>query len=331
MSFLITGGMGAVGAFVARNLVERGFEPVLYSRHKNTVLISDIQDRVIIVEGDILDLDKLVKTIKEYKVERIIHAAAMLSRECKDNPIMAVRVNVEGTANVLEAAVRANVNRVVYTSAKGVYSEAKGEYGHPTYKPIDEDFPTTGDMGFYGLTKLFGEKVGFHYQRACGIDFIALRFSSTYGPGKMLKREISSPMTIHGRIIENAMLGKPTRHSQGGEQKDDFIYYKDVASGVVLACTVESLTHRVFNIGSGTGSTLFDFANAVKKIYPKVDIEIGPGLDFFGIGFNVYNVYDISRAEKELGFSPQYDFEKGVKDYVETLKQLKIEPLFTPT
>jgi len=329
MSVLVTGGMGAIGAFVARNLVERGLEPVLYSRHKNTVLISDILDRVIIVEGDILDLDKLAKTINKYRVERIIHAAAMLSRECEDNPVMAVRVNVEGTANVLEAAVRSDVKRVVYASAKGVYNEAKGEYGHPTYKPINEDYPAEANMGFYGLTKLLGERLGFQYQQVYGIDFIALRFSSTYGPGKMLGRRASSPMTIHGRIIENAMLGKPTRHSQGREQKDDFIYYKDVANGVVLACTVENLTHRVFNIGSGYGSTLLELANAVKKIYPKADIEIGPGLNFFKIDHNVYNVYDISRAKRELGFSPQYDIEDGVKDYIETLRRLNIEPVCT--
>ena len=329
MSILITGGMGAIGSFVTRRLVEIGMEPVLYARHKDTILINDIEDKVVIVEGDILDYDTLVKTIETYNVEKIIHAAAMLI-EAGSSPAMAIRVNVEGTAKILEAALRCNVNRVVYASAKGAYSEAKGEHGHPTYKPINEDHPTENNMGFYGLTKLFGEKVGFQYQQQHGIDFIALRFSSTYGPGKILKHGASSPMSVHGRIIENAMHGKPTRHPQGAEQKDDFIYNKDTANGIVSACMAEGMTHRIFNIGSGKGSTLVDLANAVKKIYPEPDIEIGPGLDFFNIGYNVYSVYDISRAKKELGFSPQYDLEEGVRDYVETLKQLKIEPIYTP-
>lgn len=329
MSILITGGMGAIGSFVTRKLVEMGTKPILYSRHKDIVLISDIENKVVIVEGDILDLDKLIKTIKNYKVKRIIHAAARLGAFSSSNPAMAIRVNTEGTANVLEAALRENVNRIVYTSAKGVYSEAKGEYGHPTYKPINEGYPTENNMGFYGLTKLFGEKVGFQYQQKYGIDFIVLRFSSTYGPGKILKHGTSSPMTIHGRMIENSMLGKPVRIPQGAEQEDDFIYYRDAANGVALACFAKDLTHRIFNIGSGKGSTLLEFANAVKKIYPKADIDIGPGLDFFKIGFNVYNVYDISRAQKELSFSPRYDLENGVRDYIETLRQLKIEPIYT--
>lgn len=329
MAILLTGGMGTIGSFVARRLVEMGMEPVLYSRHKDVVLISDIEKKVVVAQGDVLDLDRLIKTIKTFKVERIIHAAAMLI-ESESSPTISIRVNAEGTANVLEAALRCNINRVVYTSAKGVYSEAKGEYGHPTYKPINEDYPTENNMGFYGLTKLFGEKVGFQYQQKYGIDFIVLRFSTTYGPGKISKYGASSPMSIHGRIIENAMLGKPTSVTQGADQKDDFIYNKDSANGIVLACTMEGLAHQVFNIGSGIGSTLLDFAGAVKKVYPKADIEIGPGLDFFRIGFNVYSVYDISRAKEELGFSPQYNLERGVRDYVETLHQLEIEPIYTP-
>lgn len=329
MSILITGGMGAIGSFVTRMLVGMGMEPISYSRHKDTVLISDIEKKVVIVQGDILDLEKLIKTIKTYSVEKIIHTAALLGVASTSNPAMAIRVNTEGTATVLEAALKGNVTRIVYASAKGVYSEAKGEYGHPTYKLINEDYPAENNMGFYGVTKLFGEKVGFVYQQQYGIDFVVLRFSSTYGPGKISKHGASSPMAIHGRIIENAMLGKPFRHPQGAEQKDDFIYNKDTAKGIVLACMAKGLTHRIFNIGSGKGSTLVEFANAVKKIYPKAEIEIGPGLDFFRRGFNIYNVYDISRAQTELGYSPDYDLEGGVRDYIETLRELKIEPVYT--
>lgn len=328
MSVLVTGGMGAIGAFVTRRLVEMGADPIVYSRHRDMVLLSDIEQKIVVVQGDILDFDKLMQTIKSYGVDRIIHASAMLI-EAGANPAMAVRVNAEGVANVMEAALRCNVRRVVYTSAKGVYNEAKGEHGHPTYKPINEDYPAEANMGFYGLTKLFGEKIGFQYHKQSGVDFIALRFASTYGPGKILKHGASSPMSIHGRIIENAMCGQPTRIPRGGEQKDDYIYNRDTANGIVLACFAKDVTHRLFNLGSGVGSTLLDYVAAVKKIYPDAVIEVGPGLDFFNIGFNVYSVYDISRAKNELGYSPQYDLESGLRDYVETLRQLKIKPVCT--
>jgi UDP-glucose 4-epimerase len=327
MSILVTGGCGAIGSFVTRRLVEVGAEPVVYSRHKDLLLLSDIEKKVSWVEGDILDFDKLMETIKAYKVERIIHASAAIIVS-GENPALGVRVNAEGTTNVLEAAMRSGVKRVVYTSAKGVYNEAKGEYGHPEYKPISEDYPAEANMGFYGLTKLFGEKIGFQYL-AQGIDFIALRFSSTYGPGKIVKHGLTSPMTIHSRIIENAMLGKRTVHRQGSAQIDDFIYNKDTANGIVLACFAENLTHRIFNIGSGIGATFSDFAEEVKKVYPNADVEIGPGLDYYMIGHNVYSVYDISRARAELGYSPQYNLEAGIADYIETMRKLNMAPIDT--
>jgi len=326
MNILITGGMGALGSFATRRLVEMGMEPILYSRHKELSLIRDIEKKVVIVEGDILDFDKLMKTIQTYKIERIIHTAALLAGDCESNPPKAIRINVEGTANILDAALRCDVDRVVYTSAKGVYSEAKGEHAHPTYKPINEDYPAENTLGFYGLTKLFGEKVGCQYEQKYGIHFIALRLSSTYGPGKLLKHGVSSITSMPVGMIDHAMLGKPTRAPQGADQKNDFIYSKDVGNGIALACITEGVKHRLFNIGSGKASTLLDFAHAVKEVYPKADIEIGPGLDYLNMGFNFYSVYDVSRAKEELGFSPRYDLEKGVRDYVEMSNQLGISP-----
>jgi UDP-glucose 4-epimerase len=329
MSILIIGGMGSIGSFVTRKFVEMGIEPIVYARHRNVLFLRDIEKKVVYAEGDILDVDKLMTTVKAYHVDRIIHMAALLSVGTEANPPMAVRVNVEGTANVLEAAVKCGVKRVVYSSAKGAYSETQGEYAHPTYKPLPEGYPSEDCMGFYGLTKLFGEKLGLKYQKTYGIEFIALRYSSTWGPGKLLGRA-ASPHGIHGTVIENPMLGKPVRHPQGANQKDDLIYHKDSANGVVLACLSEKPEHSVFNIGTGVGTTLLDFANAVKKIYPKADIEIGPGLDFLMKHYNTYSVFDISRARKELGFSPQYDVEKGVVDYIEMMNRLDIKPTYTP-
>ena len=328
MAILITGGLGSIGSFVTRRLIEMDAEPVVYTRHRDVLLLSDIAPKLNIVQGDVLDRDTLVRTIEKYSITRIIHASALVM-ESESNPGMAIRINAEGTSNVMEAALRCKVERVVYTSAKGVYNEAKGAHGHPTYEPISEDYPADANMGFYGLTKLFGEKVGFQYHQRYGVDFVALRFSSTYGPGKILKYGVTSPLTIQGKLIENAMLGKPTRHPQGAEQKDDFVYNKDAAYGIVLACFAQNLTHRLFNIGSGKGSTLVDFADAIKRVYPKAEIDIGPGLDFFKIGHNVYSVFDITRAKEELGYGPQYDLEAGIRDYSAMLRILGMAPIDT--
>jgi UDP-glucose 4-epimerase len=165
--------------------------------------------------------------------------------------------------------------------------------------------------------------MGLNYQRNYGLEFVILRFGSTYGPGKLARH---GAVGLHSRIIEAAMAGKETRLPQGADQKDDMVYNADTAHAVVLACFAEGLEHRVFNIATGVASTLSDLARAVKALYPQAVIEIGPGLDYYG-GGGGYSVFDISRAQRELGYSPRFDLAAGVRHYVETMARLGLKPL----
>jgi UDP-glucose 4-epimerase len=230
-----------------------------------------------------------------------------------------VQVNVMGTVNVLEAARAFDVQRVVYTSAKGVYGPILGEYGHPAYKPVPEDLPKNPKR-IYDSAKLMGEQIGLYYHAHMGIDVVVLRFATTYGPGKTSRH---GKMGVTSQIVENPANGLPFRIAQGGDEKDDFIYNKDSAYGIFLAATAENPKSRVYNIGTGVGVTLNDVARVIRKHLPKADIEIGPGLNFLGMPYPASSVYDVSRARTELGYAPQYDLEKGIADYLESLERLK--------
>jgi UDP-glucose 4-epimerase len=326
VSILITGGMGALGSAVARNLVERGETPILYDLIEDYTLISDIRKKVKFVEANILDLARLIAAVKEYGVETIIHTVAVLS---KADPKISIEVNTRSTENVLWAAKECKVGKVVYTSSKGVFGEITGKHLAPDYEPINEDYPKDRPMGVYGVTKFYGEGLGYQFKKLYGIDFVSLRFSTIYGPGRLLKNP-NSPMVLPCRIIENAMLGKPFSWPKGGDQRDDYIYYDDVAEGTVLAATVKNTPSGVYLIGTGKGSTLKDFAAAAKEQFPGFRAEIGPGLDHVESGFIFYSVYDISKAKKELGYAPQCDVETGIARYVETMKRLNIPPTFVP-
>jgi len=326
MAILITGGMGALGSALARNLAKEGIEIVLYDVFEDYTLISDIKEKLIFVDGDILDQERLIETLKKYDVKRIIHTVALLS---KADPKKSLKINTEGTVNVLWAATKCEIERVIYTSSKAVYNQIEGKHGHPDYEPINEDYPKDNPMGIYGVTKYFGEQVGYQFFKIYGIDFVSLRFSTIFGPGRLVKNP-NSPMVIPCRIIENGMLGKTFKYPKGGDQKDDYIYIDDVGYGISLACFAKDLTHRVFNIGTGIGSTLVDFADATKKMFPAFDSDIGAGLDHAGIGFNFYSVYDCSRAKDELGFTARFNLNEAVEGYVETMKRFKIEPTFVP-
>src|ERR1700733_2806971 len=129
MRVLITGGMGVIGAEASRKFVREGHRPVLYSRHRDESLIRDIVDKVDIELGSILDRARLAEVIKARGVTHVVHTAAYISALSAKHPAESVEINVMGTVNVLEAARAANVERVVYTSAKGVYGPFLGDYG----------------------------------------------------------------------------------------------------------------------------------------------------------------------------------------------------------
>jgi UDP-glucose 4-epimerase len=91
----------------------------------------------------------------------------------------------------------------------------------------------------------------------------------------------------------------------------------------------ERPSYSVYNIGSGYGATLDDFADAVRRVIPEADIEIGDGLDYLGMGIGYYCIFDLERARNDLGYEPRFDFEAGTRDYIATMDRLGLEPVVT--
>jgi UDP-glucose 4-epimerase len=318
MRALVTGGMGVIGAETSRYFVKEGHRPVIFARHRDESLIRDIVDKVDVELGDITDLPRLMDVIKRQKITHIVHAAGFVGAVSAANPSLSVHVNVGGMMNVLEASRLFGITRVIYTSAKGIYGPVLGEHGHPTYKPMPEDMPKNPQR-IYDAAKLMGEHAGLYYSANMGVDVVILRFASTYGPGKTARH---GKMGVMSQIVEAPARGMPFRLPQGGDEKDDFIYNKDSARGIYLATIAANPRSRVYNIGTGVGVTLRDFAAAVRARIPGADIEIGPGLNFLGMPYPASGVYDVSRAREELGFEAQFDLTRGVADYVESLRRL---------
>jgi UDP-glucose 4-epimerase len=312
--------MGVIGAEASRKFVREGHRPVLYSRHRDESLIRDIVDKVDIELGSILDRARLGEVFKSRGITHVVHTAAYISALSAKHPAESVEINVMGTVNVLEAARAANVERVVYTSAKGVYGPFHGAYGAPAYKLVTEDHPKDPKR-IYDSAKLMGENATL-YWGTLGLDVVVLRFATTYGPGKTSRH---GNMGVTSQIIEQPASGQPFRIAQGGDEKDDFIYNKDSARGIYLATMVKNLDNRVFNIGTGIGVTLKDVAAILRKHLPNAVIDVGPGLNFLGSPYPMHGVYDISRARKELGYQPEYDLERGIADYLESLQRLKLQ------
>ena len=319
MRVLVTGGMGVIGAEACRRFVKDGHRPVIYARSRDERLIADILDQVDIEQGDMLDMPRLLHAIKKHKVTHIVHAAGAVGAVSAANPPAGIQINIMGTVNVLEAARLFDIQRVVYTSAKGVYGPMIGEYGSPTYKIVPEDKPKDPKR-IYDMSKLMAENTCLYYAENFGVDVAVLRFATTYGPGKTSRH---GAMGVTSAIVERPARGEAFSHPQGGDERDDFVYNKDSALGIYLATMAGKLNHRVFNIGSGVGHTLQDFATIIRRHIPDARIDIGPGLNFLRMPWPMAGIYDISRAREELGYEPQFDLEHGIADYLDALKQLK--------
>ena len=316
---LVTGSSGAVGTRVCEQLIAEGRTVVGYDRRPPDESMEG-PGTLIPVDGDVLDDEALAATIARYAVDSVVHAAAILPAE-RTRLSDVVSVNVAGTAAVAEASAAAGVTRLVFTSTKGVYADFVGDYGHPTFEPIDEGYPlidVENTHTLYNATKLAAEYCLVKMSDITGLQVAVLRFATMYGP----KRERHGTRSIAGDIVKNMAAGEDVHIGHGGDQRFDLIYVKDVARSIVAALRAERVDLRFYNIGSGRLVSLLDVAAAARQVLPDSPskVHIGPGLDPMQLGWPNYGVFDISRAQDELGFTPAYDLLSGVTDYVESLR-----------
>ena len=212
------------------------------------------------------------------------------------------------------------ISRFVHASRRGVYGETPHGVGAPGYKPLDEEHPKH-PVSAYDVTKLAAEEMGKLYRDLHGIEFAALRFAGIYGPGKQARH---GKMSLRSRMVEDPVYGRPVSLERGGDQLDDIVYVDDVAESLVLAATAKRLNHATYNIGSGKGQTLRQLADAVRAAVPEADIEVGPGLNPMGFDVHYYAILDFSRARDDLGYAPRFGLVEGVRDYVQSLRGIKL-------
>jgi len=208
--------------------------------------------------------------------------------------------------NILEAARLMEVSQVTYASSTAVYGNTdEGEV-------VDEEHPQK-PVTLYGVSKLLGELYGLVYCQDYGVGFNALRFPIVYGPGQS-RRGFDSIK----EVVEKPVQGLPARVPVGGDQTYDTVYVRDVADALISACLAAQKTeHKLFNIGLGAAHSLREVAEIVGNIIPGSTFELGPGLD---IAEPVRGPVSIERARAELGYEPKFNLNRGVRDYIQALR-----------
>ena len=309
MKTLVTGGAGFIGSNIVRLLIEEGHEATVLDDLSSGYRCNlDPFPNIHFIEGDVRDSETVSNAVSG--VEVVFHLAASVgNKRSIENPINDSEINVIGTLHVLEAACRAGVRKVVYSSSAGIFGELKT-------LPISEDHPVEPDSP-YGASKLAGEKLGLAYSKLYDLEVVCLRYFNVYGVNQRYDAYGNAIPIFANRMINN----KPVIIFDDGEQTRDFVNVRDVARanyGAALAMGVSG----AFNISSGTQVTinnLVKIMGEVSNINPK--IEYGPHRP----GDVRDSVADISAARQAFAYNIRVDLEEGLAEYMEWAKGEMLE------
>ncbi len=287
---LVTGGAGFIGSHLVEALVERGAS-VRVLDNLSLGQREWVHPSVEFMEGDIRDLETCHRAMEGR--EGVFHLAAMSRSAASIDAIeLCTSANVLGTQNVLAAARKAGVRKVVYSGSSTYYGNATA--------PQHEDMP--GDfLNFYGLSKYVGEEYCLLFDRLYGVPSIVLRYFNVYGPRQP---EEGVYALVLGIFLRRAAENKPLVIHGSGQQRRDFVHVRDVAAANVAA--YESPVHGVrLNVGSGVCISVKELADMVSP-----NQEQGPRRQADA----EVTLADLSRIRQTIGWEPKVSFAEGLAE-----------------
>ena len=309
MTVLVTGA-GLIGCHFARRAADGGSKVVLYDLSPNRDYIQKIvgKDKAEIVAADMRDLPALINALKEFKIDTLVHTAGLIGKRVAENSYTGSTNNIVGTINVLEAARLHGIRRVVYVSTFGAYDRSKIKEG-----PIREDHPI-GGHNLYTTTKVCSEHLVHAYAHLYNLDTVIIRPAGVFGRGHYVGG--STVGMIMRDLALNVMKGDPITLDGKIYFANEYVYAKDVALALDLACKVKEPKQRIYNAGSGVVAGAADLARIARELAPKLEIKVvGDG----SVDSSKQFPLDLSRSQAELGYSPQFPLKKALQDYMEEL------------
>ena len=307
---LVIGGAGFIGSHVISELLKTDVGEVVvydnFTRGKKSNIEDSLNDSRCSLYpngGDIRDVDLLNDAMNG--MDGVIHLAAMWLLHCKDFPRTAFHVNIEGTFNILEACVKNNIKRLVYSSSASVYGDA-------SEVPMTEEHPFN-NRNFYGATKIAGEAMCRAFYDRYGLEYVGLRYMNVFGPHQDQTAAYTGVIPI--------MLNKIGANEQpiingDGSQAYDFIYVED--AGRYNVCAMESdRTDEFYNVGTGVQTSIMELCNTILDM-KKSELKVK---------YNPYSEDDARRlvqnrigcprkSKYHLNFQPKYDLKQGLEELI---------------
>jgi len=313
---LVTGGTGFIGSYVVKALLESGRHVVAFDVRGYTAesrfILGDLVEQVTVEEGSIDDWSRVLHVVKQHRPLDVVHLATITHPVFLfTNPMPGVRVNFEGTINVLEASRIFDLRRIVYFSSIGVLPARQ-------YEPIDAAHPIflaqgAVPTGVYGASKIASEAFCFAYNQAFGTDFRTIRPSAVYGFG------MQWPIYVKP-MVEGAVRGEAVTFDSGGPFPRDYTHASDLASLAVACLDAPDDADRVFYGATGEPLvTAGEVARIVMELVPGSRIEIPDVLteaDQMELPYR--GRLSIESNRTQLGWEPRFkSIRDGLADYIE--------------
>lgn len=304
MKILVTGGAGFIGSHVADAVIESGHDVHIVddlSSGKQTNVPADATFFQMDIRSD--DAAQLVER-EQYDV-LIHHAAQMDVRRSVADPRFDAGVNVLGFLNLMEAARRSGLGRVIFASTGGAI------YGEPDFVPQDESHPLR-PLSPYGITKLCTERYLYYYEQEHGIPYVALRYANVYGPRQNPHGEAGVVAIFSQRMLAGE---QPVIYGDG-EQTRDYVYVGDVVRANVRALEYEQ--SGTFNVGTSIETSVNELFRTIRD---QIDESVDEVHEEGRPGEQRRSVLDYGYSERELGWQPSIELEDGLALTVEWFRE----------
>jgi len=329
---MVIGGTGFIGPYVVKEFVDHGEDVVVadWMPDINGLGHLGLNEKVKVVKVNILDAQALEQAIKENGIEYIVNMANARElskvepkeqRRERGGGWTGIRVGIEGSRNVLEAARSRDIKRVVFVSSTGVYGNLPS-----LGRPLQEDDPTAPVLSGY-VAKRLGEIICEEYNELYDLDCLTLRYGGqVYGP-RLFRVRSGMKGTFKDSLyfaildlFENGVLGRPCTVTDPDFVKA-WLYVKDAGRATYMALHSDTIKHRLFNT-SGTVHTNREVAEMVKKYIPACTINYEKGDRRSLLSPDWKYAFDFSRATDEFGWEPIYDIDEGVRDWANYQREI---------
>jgi nucleoside-diphosphate-sugar epimerase len=298
---LVTGGTGLLGGPTVQRLVSLGHQVVAYDLAPNLDNLGDAKGEVEIVRGDITDLPKLMRVVKNGKIDRVIHLAAVIKHHSVADPLGAVMGNCAATAYLCELAHAFEIERIVWASTAGVYGRMER---YPDGARVTED-DLVGPSSPYGATKVACEQITEAYHNNNGLDVVGFRLAYVYGLGRL-----NGATGQFNEMLRQLALGQPATFpalAGGPSSMWQPMFNQDMAEVFCAATFGPKASRRIYNAPVGQTVTVEQSMAILRELVPGAQVALSKD----AVGKGTVPLMDGTNAQNMFKVELKHDLKAG--------------------